>query len=48
MLREMKHTSDAFKRVLTLLIVPQFEPRWARDSEDPVEDTYDRFIDQRR
>jgi hypothetical protein len=46
MLREMKHTSDAFERVLSLLIVPQFEPRWARDDEEAVPDPYDRFIEQ--
>jgi hypothetical protein len=46
MLREMKHTSDTFERVLSLLIVPQFEPRWARDGEETVTDTYDRFIEQ--
>lgn len=45
MLREMKHTSDALERVLSLLIVPKFEPRWARDGEEPVSDTYDRFIE---
>ncbi len=31
MLREMKHTSDTFERVLSLLIVPEFEPRWRVD-----------------
>jgi len=40
MLREMKHTSDTFERVLLLLIVP----KWASDGEDGEEDTYDRFI----
>ena len=45
MLRELKHTSDTFERVLTLLIVPMFEPRWARDGEDRTFDTYDRFIE---
>jgi hypothetical protein len=44
MLREMKHTSDTFERVLSLLIVPKFYPRWARDGEEGEEDTYDRFI----
>jgi hypothetical protein len=34
MLREMKHTSDTFERVLSLLIVPRFEPRWACDGEE--------------
>jgi hypothetical protein len=46
MLREMKHTSDVFERVLSLLIVPKFEPRWARDEEDETQDTYDRFIER--
>ena len=45
MLREMKHTSDTFERVLSLLIVPKFEPRWARDWDDHTYDTFDRFID---
>jgi len=45
MLREMKHTSDTFERVLSLLIVPRFEPRWARDGEHRTFDTYDRFIE---
>lgn len=44
MLREMKHTSDAYERMLSLLIVPRFEPRWARDDEEPIEDAYDRFV----
>jgi len=44
MLREMKHTSDTFERVLSLLIVPQFYPRWAIDGEEAEDDTYDRFI----
>ncbi|MDP2431825.1 MAG: ImmA/IrrE family metallo-endopeptidase [Pseudomonadota bacterium] len=46
MLREMKHTSDLYERVLSLLIVPKFEPRWARDEEDAPLDTYDRFIER--
>ena len=44
MLLEMKHTSDTFERVLLLLIVPKFYPRWASDREEGEEDTYDRFI----
>ena len=44
MLREMKHTSDTFERVLSLLIVPKFYPRWASDGEEGEDDTYDRFI----
>jgi len=40
----MKHTSDTFERVLSLLIVPKFYPRWARDGEEGEDDTYDRFI----
>jgi hypothetical protein len=44
MLREMKHTSDTFERVLSLLIVPKFYPRWAREGEEGEDDTYDRFI----
>lgn len=44
MLREMKHTSDTYERVLSLLIVPRFEPRWARDDEEPIEDAYDRSV----
>lgn len=47
MLREMKHTSDTLERVLSLLIVPRFEPRWARDGEERTFDTYDRFIEDR-
>jgi len=43
--REMKHTSDTFERVLSLLIVPRFEPRWARDGDYRTFDTYDRFIE---
>ncbi|WP_273122315.1 ImmA/IrrE family metallo-endopeptidase [Ferrovum myxofaciens] len=31
MLREMKHTSDTFERVLSLLIVPEFDPRSRHD-----------------
>lgn len=46
MLREMKHTSDTFERVLSLLIVPKFEPRWSRGWEDREYDTYDRFIER--
>lgn len=47
MLREMKHTSDIYERVLSLLIVPKFEPRWARDwEEESTHDTYDRFIER--
>lgn len=46
MLREMKHTSDKFERVLSLLIVPKFEPRWARDWDDHTYDTFDRFIER--
>ncbi|MBI5923823.1 MAG: ImmA/IrrE family metallo-endopeptidase [Betaproteobacteria bacterium] len=45
MLREMKHTSDKYERVLSLLIVPKFESRWARDWDDHTFDTYDRFIE---
>lgn len=44
MVREMKHTSDTYERVLSLLIVARFEPRWARDDEEPIEDAYDRFV----
>jgi hypothetical protein len=45
-LREMKHTSDVYERVLSLLIVPKFEPRWMRDEDDDHDDdTYDRFIE---
>ena len=44
MLREMKHTSDTFERVLSLLIVPCFgvtvDARW----EEGWDDTYDWFI----
>ncbi len=44
MLREMKHTSDTYERVLSLLIVPKFESRWTRDCEgEDTYDTYDRF-----
>lgn len=46
MLREMKHTSDKFERVLSLLIAPKFEPRWARDWGDETYDTFDRFIER--
>lgn len=45
MLREMKHTSDRYERVLSLLIVPKFEPRWSRDWDDRTYDTFDRFIE---
>ena len=45
MLREMKHTSDTFERVLSLLIVPKFESRWARDWDEHTFDTFDRFIE---
>ena len=41
----MKHTSVALERVLSLLIIPKFEPRWARDGEESVSDTFDRFIE---
>jgi hypothetical protein len=46
MLREMKHTSDKFERVLSLLIVPKFESLYTSTEEDeePESDTYDRFI----
>jgi len=44
MLREMKHTSDTFERVLSLLIVPRFAARWACDGKEGENDTYDRFI----
>ena len=44
MLREMKHTSDTFERVLSLPIVPKFYPRWALDGEGGEDDNYDRFI----
>lgn len=44
MLREMKHTSDTFERVLSLLIVPKFEPRWALDDDEHTDDTFDDFI----
>ncbi|MCM8597299.1 MAG: hypothetical protein NFW04_01370 [Candidatus Accumulibacter sp.] len=43
-LREMKHTSDTFERVLSLLIVPKFYPHWAIDGDEGEDDTYDRFI----
>lgn len=33
-LREMKHTSDTWERVLSLLIVPKFELNWTRDADD--------------
>jgi len=33
-----------FERVLSLLIVPKFYPRWASDGEEGEDDTYDRFI----
>ena len=46
MLREMKHTSVVFERVLSLLIVPKFEYRWGRDEEEKIFDTYDRFIER--
>lgn len=46
MLREMKHTSDTFERMLSLLIVPKFELRWARDWDDHTYDTFDRFIER--
>ena len=46
MLREMKHTSDTYERVLSLLIIPKFEPRWARDWEEHTYDTFDRFIER--
>lgn len=46
MLREMKHTSDTYERVLSLLIVPKFEQRWARNWEDHTHDTFDRFIER--
>lgn len=46
MLREMKHTSDTYERVLSLLIVPKFEPRWARDWDEHTYDTFDRFIER--
>lgn len=35
-LREMKHVSDTFERILTLLILPEAEAPWERD--DPEED----------
>lgn len=47
MLREMKHSSDKFERVLSLLVVPKFEPRWVHEWEDePTYDTFDRFIER--
>lgn len=46
MLREMKHTSDKFERVLSLLIVPKFEPRWTHEWDDETGDTFDRFIER--
>lgn len=46
MLREMKHTSDIYERVLSLLIVPKFESRWARDGDEGhTTDSYDNFIE---
>ncbi len=44
MLREMKHTSDIFERVLSLLIAPEFELRWARGWDNHEFDTFDFFI----
>jgi len=46
MLREMKHTSDTYERVLSLLIIPKFESRWARDWDEHTDDTFDRFIER--
>lgn len=50
MLREMKHTSDKFERVLSLLIVPSFTPEWSTtsrgDEEETEQDTFDRFIER--
>lgn len=46
MLREMKHTSDTYERVLSLLIVPKFMPRWEPRWSDDSYDTFDRFIER--
>lgn len=50
LLREMKHTSDKFERVLSLLIVPSFTPEWSTTSrgneEETEQDTFDRFIER--
>ncbi|WP_127478480.1 hypothetical protein [Sulfurivermis fontis] len=48
MLREMKHTSDKFERVLSLLIVPKFDLLWTPDGDDHDCDTFDRFIERRQ
>jgi len=47
MLREMKHTSDIFERVLSLLVVPKFDLPWVKDfSDDHTYDSFDRFIER--
>lgn len=42
--RVLPQRAATFERVLSLLIVLSFKPRWARDGDEGEDDTYDRFI----
>ena len=42
---EMTKVAGNYGYTLTLLVMPEAEKRWRRDEdEEPVEDSYDRFI----
>ena len=46
---EMTKVAGNYGYTLTLLVMPEAEKRWRRDEdEEPVEDSYDRFLSRER
>ncbi|WP_424894890.1 hypothetical protein [Tepidimonas sp. HKU79] len=45
---EMTKVAGNYGYTLTLLVMPEAEKRWRRRDQEPVEDSYDRFISRKQ